>query len=214
MTEKTSQKDQWAIGILCILYGVGVVALSLKVHPDFVLLTPLNLLISLALLLWRHRVWNRSLQIFLLLCYLAGFLVEMVGVQTGLLFGQYEYHQVLGPKLFATPLLIGVNWVILVYSSAVLLNYVAGKAHWLLKTTAAAAIMVALDVLIEPVAVALNFWTWEDGIIPLQNYIAWYGLSFLLIALFYRLLGNTRNKVAVALLLLQFLFFGILNLSL
>ncbi len=208
------QKDKLAISILLLLYSVGIAALWFRLHPDFILLTPLNLLISLAFMLWRHPQKNRDLLLFASLCYIAGFLVEMAGVQTGAIFGTYRYGEVLGPKVWGTPLMIGVNWVILVYASAASMNHWLGKKSRLLRIALAAAVMVLLDLLIEPVAVAFGFWTWEGGIIPIQNYVAWYVLAFGLIAVFYRILGDTINKVAIALLVLQFLFFGILNFSL
>jgi len=68
--------------------------------------------------------------------------------------------------------------------------------------------------LIEPVAMAYDFWDWTNDIVPLQNYIAWYMIAFVLLVCFYKLEIAIKNKVAVALLVLQFLFFGILNLSL
>lgn len=205
------KKDNLAIAILLLLYIVGIGALWFDVHPDFILLTPVNLLISLGLMLWRHPAKDRALWIFVGICYIAGFVVEMAGVQTGLIFGEYKYGKVLGLKLWGTPLLIGVNWVMLVYTSAVVVDRLWGEMPLLPRIALAAAIMVALDVLIEPVAVAFGFWSWERGIIPLQNYIAWYVLAFALIALFYKLKGRVFNKAALALLVLQFLFFGILN---
>ena len=205
------QKDNLAIAILLLLYIVGIGALWFDVHPDFILLTPVNLLISLGLMLWRHPAKDRALWIFVGICYIAGFVVEMAGVQTGLIFGEYKYGKVLGLKLWGTPLLIGVNWVMLVYASAVVVDRLWEKMPLLPRIALAAAIMVALDVLIEPVAVAFGFWSWERGIIPLQNYVAWYVLAFALIALFYKLKGRVFNKAALALLVLQFLFFGILN---
>ena len=51
------------------------------------------------------------------LIFLLGFVVEVVGVQTGLIFGSYSYGATLGVKLFDTPLLIGLNWIFVSYSS-------------------------------------------------------------------------------------------------
>jgi uncharacterized membrane protein len=42
----------------------------------------------------------------------------------------------------------------------------------------AALLMVALDVLIEPVAVALDFWQWENAVIPIQNFVMWFANGF------------------------------------
>ena len=40
---------------------------------------------------------------------------EWLGVQYGLIFGNYQYGQILGPKIKGVPWLIGANWVIVVF---------------------------------------------------------------------------------------------------
>ena len=49
-----------------------------------------------------------------------GFGVEVIGVETGLLFGDYEYGSGLGPKVLKVPMLMGVLWWILLL----------GTHHW------------------------------------------------------------------------------------
>ena len=39
--------------------------------------------------------------------------------------------------------------------------------------------MTAFDILMEPAAMALNYWNWENGVVPFQNYLAWFVLSFI-----------------------------------
>jgi putative membrane protein len=40
----------------------------------------------------------------------------MLGVHTGILFGNYKYGNALGLKLNDVPILIGINWFIVVYA--------------------------------------------------------------------------------------------------
>lgn len=208
---KTVSSETLAIGVLSILYLVGIVGITLPIHPDFVLLTPLNLLTSLFIMLIFHDNWNRSIIIFLVISYLVGFGAELFGVQTGLLFGDYEYGQVLGPKIWGTPLMIGVNWMILAYASGTIANTLLSNWHWLLRAVVAALLMVGLDVLIEPVAMRLGFWSWAGDAIPLQNYIGWFLVALPLLCIFTITLKSVRNKVAIALFILQFIFFLSLN---
>ena len=77
-----------------------------------------------------------------------------------------------------------------------------------------AAILLILDIVIEPVAIHYNFWTWADVAVPLKNYIAWFLIALTMQLFFNLVAGNSKNKVAIALLLLQFGFFGFLNLLL
>ena len=38
--------------------------------------------------------------------------------------------------------------------------------------------MVCFDLLMEPAAVKLDYWTWLNGHIHLRNYLVWFGLEF------------------------------------
>jgi bisanhydrobacterioruberin hydratase len=75
-----------------------------------------------------------------------------------------------------------------------------------------AAIMTLLDLLIEQVCQQLDFWHWENGAAPIRNYVAWFVISF-----FFQLMGQQmrltrQNPLALILLILQFVFFLVLNL--
>ncbi|MFN7119009.1 MAG: carotenoid biosynthesis protein [Saprospiraceae bacterium] len=212
LTSGTS-KSGLAIMVLTILYIIGIVGIYKNIHPDFILLTPLNLLISLLIVLAFHsKKQDKKLRIFLVISYFAGFSAELYGVQTGQLFGEYAYGRVLGLKLWDTPLMIGVNWMLLSYSIGVTTNHLFSKWHWLFKGIIASLFMVGLDILIEPVAIRYDFWSWAQGTPPLQNYIGWFFVSLPLLSLFAKMQGEIRNKVAIALFVLQILFFFTLNL--
>lgn len=201
-----------SIAVLVILYAVGIAGVWFDIHPDFLLLTPFNLLISLVLVLYHHPQWSRAEWLFLPVAWLWGFGAELFGVQTGLLFGDYAYGPVLGWKIGGTPLMIGVNWVMLAYCTGIAANHLLGKAHWLWRGLLAACLMVLLDVFIEPVAIRYDFWSWGGGAPPLQNYVGWFIVAFPLLSLFSRIQTGRRNKVALVLLVLQFVFFVTLGL--
>ncbi len=198
--------------ILVVVYLVGVLGITFNFDERFVLLTPINLLLSLGLVFWTHPNHYTPLWKLAALCFSTGVLVEIAGVQTGLIFGDYQYGPVLGPKIWGTPLMIGVNWAMLVYCAGSTVNRLVTDLNIWIKAALGAILMTLLDVLIEPVAMELNFWNWEDNIIPLQNYIAWFFVALPLLAAYFKLLGKTSNKVAILLFILQFLFFGILQL--
>ena len=212
MTMSTNIRDaNFAMSILIILYFVGCIGIGFSLHKDLILLTPINLFISFLVILWHHPNWKASTYSFLLTSFVTGFLIEIIGVRTGLIFGQYVYGDVLGPKLFETPVIMGVNWAMLTYSSGCFVNYFWERSHYILKALMSAALMVLLDILIEPIAIRLNFWNWENHMVPLQNYGAWFTVAFFLMLIFFKTEKFTQNKVAVCLFVLQFLFFGGLN---
>lgn len=205
------KEPKYAILVLTILYIVGVFGILIPIHEQFILLTPLNLLTSLGLVLIFHKNWTTSMTIFVAIAFSIGFGIEILGVQTGLVFGEYSYGKVLGPKLLGTPFMIGVNWIMLTYCSAITIQTVFPKLSKVIKAILGAATLVLLDFLIEPIAIQYDFWSWGGVDIPIQNYIAWFIISFGLIFTFYQIVGGQSNKVAIALLILQFAFFGILN---
>ena len=70
--------------------------------------------------------------------------------------------------------------------------------------------MLIYDVVMEQVAPRMDMWTWKDGVIPIENYMAW----FVIASLFHTLIQFTgikiRNKLSETVLIAQFVFFVIL----
>lgn len=199
------------IMFLIIYYSVGVVGLSLPVtHDLFAALLPFSLLLSLALLFHFHHPWKPSHSILFIVIALLGYLAEVVGVQTGLIFGSYQYHQVLGVALLDTPLMIGLNWLMLIYCVFMMVRQNL-RLPVLPAILTGASLMVVYDVVMEPVAVYIGMWSWRDNIIPWQNYLAWFLISAFLLALLFLFRIQARNKVAGWLFVIQFSFFLALN---
>jgi putative membrane protein len=203
--------------ILIIFYLVGTVGISL--YPsEFSKLTPLNLLLTLLLMLWMHPDKGLFLYVNLAFIFIASFTLEFVGVNTGLIFGPYSYKESLGIKLGETPLLIGVNWIIVVYSSVHLVQTASKKLKITLKPIPAALIagslMLLLDILIEPVAPTLDFWAFENLIVPIQNYTAWFFFGFMFCYWLIKSGLTTNNPMGWRVYAAQFIFFSILNFSL
>jgi bisanhydrobacterioruberin hydratase len=205
-----SMNEKRLIGVIVILHLVGIAGIWSPYRADFVLLTPINLIVCLGLVLWNKKAsWS-----FIGLAYLLGFIVEVIGVNTGLLFGEYQYGQTLGLKVWETPLMIGVNWVMVTLTAGYVVNqFLQTTPEWL-KIFLGSIFMVFLDFLIEPMAPKLDFWVWKDDIIPFQNYLAWWITSLVMMFLFFKIEKGTRNKVGVALFFVQVSFFLILNLIL
>jgi len=195
--------------IIAIFYIVGIIGMAVPaVRPFFQILTPFHLILSTVILLLFHKEWSTNFYIFSFLAFTIGFGAEVVGVQTGLIFGDYTYGTVLGPKLLGVPLMIGVNWFLLVYvTGALLQEYVSND---ILAAIIAALLMVFLDFLIEPVAIALDFWTWHSDDVPLSNYLGWFAVAFLIQLIYRKLKFSKDNPIAKFLLICLVVFFGIL----
>jgi bisanhydrobacterioruberin hydratase len=143
--------------------------------------------------------------IVLMLIALTGYLIEVAGVNTGVIFGHYSYGESLGIKLAGTPLIIGLNWLFLVYTSAALLENFAISSF--LKVVLASFLMLLFDIVLEQLAPMLDMWYWNSGIVPLQNYIAWFIVALVFQFTLRSFHINTRNYMAIAMLSVQLLFF-------
>ena len=75
--------------------------------------TSINLFLMSIIVFTNIKLTNKNQIFSLLLIFLVGMLSEFIGVNYGLIFGEYTYGNNLGFKLFGVPLLIGLNWVIL-----------------------------------------------------------------------------------------------------
>ena len=71
--------------------------------------------------------------------------------------------------------------------------------------------MVGLDFLIEPVAISLDFWSWQGGQIPLQNYIMWFLISLVMHSIIFYSKISFNFLVCLSVILGQTLFFLIQN---
>lgn len=210
LNNSAKKKLQVSIIILIAFYTFGIIGILTNNQTiDFLSLTPLNLLINATLLLINHQKGTKKQWLVFFIVAVVGYFIEVIGVNTGVIFGNYVYKTTLGWKFLETPLIIGVNWMLLtcavVYTVGIKIKNTLGIAF------AAACTLVALDILIEPVAIEYDFWTWEQTVVPIKNYIAWFVISFVLcyIVAFYK--GESKNNLAPYLLVLQFIFFGIFN---
>lgn len=197
-----------AIIALVIFHEVGVVGLHLaETRELFLQVVPFNLLLSVVVLLLFHQTWTMRFGILCFSIFWVGYLVEVLGVSTGVIFGPYHYDTALGFKIAGVPPVIGLNWLMLVYTTGIMAQSLSQNI-WV-RTTIAALAMVLLDVLIEPMAVRFDFWTWETdlGYIPVQNFLAWFVISWGMAYAFQAHPGTKTNPVAIPLYIIQFFFF-------
>ncbi len=203
---------QWHISVLLLLIfnGAGIFGVLLSEDPiSFLELTPLNLIISAVILYYNHTQWSKSQILVLISVAILGFLVEVLGVQTGKVFGAYFYEETLGWKLWDVSLIIGLNWALLTYFAVYTLSFKIQSVF--LKAFLASILLVGLDILIEPIAIQYDFWEWESETIPIQNFIAWWFIALVFSLGIAYTQKESTNKIAPVLFLIQVLFFGILN---
>jgi uncharacterized membrane protein len=208
MTSFFKDKIKLSIAFLVIIHLVGIVGMLSPYKSYFEGLTPVNLLVSFVVLMLNHKQLNQRWIVFLISIFLAGFGVEVLGVNTGFPFGEYTYGENLGFKLFNTPLMIGLNWVMLIYCSAGVAQLHNNK---FIQAAVAATLMLLYDLNLEPVAIEIGLWSWELVSIPLENYISWFFIAYAMHYALLRFMTVPTNGVAGPLFLIQMVFFAIIN---
>ncbi len=191
---------------LFMIFGVGVLGFLLPfTQPYFEKMTPFALLLSVYLLAIYHPIYTKKEIVAFVSIYLFGFFIEVIGVHTGAIFGNYSYSTGLGIKVFDTPLLIGANWLFLSYCcTATVSSFIKSRTLIILL---APLLLLSYDALLEQLAPAMKLWEWEGEVIPLRNYGAWWLIGTICIATLVLLRINTKNSMAIPVFVAQFLFF-------
>ena len=106
--------------------------------------------------------------------------IEIVGVRTDWPYGAFEYTIQLGPMLFGdVPLALPLFFIPLVLNAYLLTLLVLGEwsENPLIRVVSAIVAVVAIDLVLDPAAVAIGFWEFiPAGVyygVPVSNYVGW-----------------------------------------
>lgn len=203
-------REEKVRSFLLSFYIIGCLGMIIPfLRPTFILLTPFALLLNGFLLFIFHK-GSRDLKTWLVFGFilLAGFGVELLGVNTGKIFGEYHYGNGLGVKVGGTPLLIGINWLLMVYLSANLTT----RLKWNTVNTVIVAclLMVGYDIILEQVAPLLDMWYWAGNTIPFKNYVAWFVIALVFHISIKLFDVKTDNPMVPVVLICQLLFFAVI----
>ncbi len=174
--------EKFAIGTIWLFQIAALVGISLGYKDWFLSKTPLNLILINFLLIVILQINDKSKLLIFSSVFAIGFVVERIGVHTGVLFGSYNYGENLGLKLDGIPLLIGMNWAMLVFVTGSISNQL--KINKYAKIILASSLMVFLDLFMEQNASYFDFWHFQDGVVPLKNYFTWFIVAVIMQALF------------------------------
>jgi putative membrane protein len=211
--------------LLILIHLIGFLGINSGYRPFFLSLSSINLLVSAFIIFFNEKIPYR-LYLFL---YFIFYGVEWLGVYSGWPFGTYFYAETLGIKIFQIPLIIGVNWLLLLHASQEIIakfleslplkSFRGNKNTEIgvhkqfpiaLKAFLVAALMLLIDYLIEPHAAELDYWHWFNDVIPLSNYLAWLLIGFFS-SLILSLAKSPRSSFSVAfsylVILIMFFYF-------
>tara|TARA_E500000331_G_scaffold178435_1_gene171891 strand:- start:507 stop:1154 length:648 start_codon:yes stop_codon:yes gene_type:complete len=138
--------------------------------------------------------------------FFIGFIGEWLGVKFGFLFGNYSYGVNLGMKLDDVPVIMGINWVILSLATRGIIQRFLNLP--VTKILVSSVLMVSLDVLLEPLAPQLGYWSFDTMVAPLSNYMGWLIYSILIQVLLELVQFKGHFIISLHILIIQLLFFG------
>lgn len=139
-----------------------------------------------------------------------GIIVEIIGVKTGILFGDYSYGLLLGFKILGVPIVIGITWLMVTMSAWQIAMY--DKSLNIYKRLALAGLLVVMfDLVLEQFAIVYGLWQWAGNNVPILNYITWLIVSLVIFVIYNRLAPRWHSSIFVAgILPLMAIFFWLM----
>ena len=189
---------------LILVYISGSIGFAIA-PAFFAPLTPYTLLFTCFVFLFYQPLENKKMIYAFFIIAMLGFIIEVLGVKTGLIFGAYNYGNGLGFKLFKVPLIISLNWALLISASIITISRFSKHKHVVLGCSAV--LITGIDFIIEQVAYKLDFWKFEAALPGWHNYLGWAIVGYVLPYFFYSDLVKGNKTIALVILLLQILFF-------
>lgn len=129
--------------------------------------------------------------------------VEVVGLTTGVPYGAFVYVRPLGPMVAGVPVGLPLFFVPLVFDVVLLVDRLLGRRaeRWPVRAGAALAALLAVDLVLDPGAVALGFWAYADGGayhgVPVSNYLGWALTGGLAVAIATRALDRSATAAVL-----------------
>jgi len=200
------------ISSVLLIYANVIFGLNLPFSVPFLVAYVSISLVFVVWHAWLTKGWQLTLTTLILSFFIA-FIAEVLGVNFGLIFGHYYYTEILGPSLFGVPFLAALAWEPILYAAFILsqtaipsLEKESMKITTLLWVSLVGAIATtAWDLMIDPIAVKYGWWVWVDGGayapniengVPIQNYMGWLMVSFVIMLLYHWLTYRKGAKYA------------------
>ena len=192
-----------------IIYFVGLALYFIPLTRNlFILITPYTLVLVTVVIFSHHKEWNTKTIAVLASIFILSIVIEIIGVATGKLFGVYAYGKGLGVKIADVPVIIGLNWIFLVYASNGIISKYTSKN--ILIILGAASLMVVYDIVLEKAAPLMDLWVFSENNPPTNNYVMWFLLALLFNVVFQVFKVSTINTPARWLFFIQLVFFVII----
>ena len=176
----------------------------------FLIMSPLAILITFILLILNYDFKQKGFITALISIITIGFLVEFLGVNYDLFFGSYEYGNSLGYKIGGVPIIMSVNWLVLIFLAGSFTEKIIPNSL-LLKVLFGSLLMVFLDIFLEICAPKLDYWKFNEEVVPISNYNSWFIISAICLYIYFKLIKEKEYTLSKNMLVIYFAFFGLLS---
>lgn len=191
-----------------VIFPILEDSISLPEIPGGIGIKTIFMLIFSLFHAWYMIGWKKTLVFFVITAGVSwGY--EQVGVETGLIYGDYHYTDYLGYKMGHVPIIIPLAWFMMIYPSYIIANMIFSKkpllnqnkiSQIIVLSLLSAIVMTAWDFVVDPYfsGPMVNAWTWEKGGayfgIPIHNFFGWILTTFS-IYLIYRIFESKTMPV-------------------
>ncbi len=140
---------------------------------------------GLSLIFWLWHAIGRASFVPNMIVLIGSFIVEYAGATTDVLFGPYDYTDVLGFRIGGVvPVVILFAWIMATYGAWMVAAALPVHSTRLKRALMTGVVIAVFDLQIEPVAVLIHgYWVWDiAGFyygVPLQNFFGWFAVGVL-----------------------------------
>lgn len=207
---KNKQFLRFSVFFVWLINISGFFGLLSDQKDFFLIMSPLAILITFILLILNYDFKQKGFITALISIITIGFLVEFLGVNYDLFFGSYEYGNNLGYKIGGVPIIMSVNWLVLIFLAGSFTEKIIPNPLPL-KVLFAALLMVFLDIFLEICAPKLDYWKFNEEVVPISNYNSWFIISAICLYIYFKLIKEKEYTLSTNMLVIYFAFFGLLS---
>lgn len=188
----------------------AIVLLVLAVILYYVLPKPMegysDIVLFFAVIIHSSQLWGIIPTIFYVVTAMViGYFAELIGINTGLIFGVYHYNSAIPDMIYDVPYFIPLLYVVLLYAIHLMCFAISDKMLLKKNLFALAGVTGFLatlkDTATDPLYSTVNqTWIWDNGGaylgVPLHNFIGWFCVFFIITLVSVSLAWH-RNKLNV-----------------
>ena len=182
--------------VTLLLSAAGMLPSWLAFNPFFLLFG--ILVMRLPLLGGLVPVVSKRVALGVVFLSVYAYIIEYVGMQTGWPYGYFSYGVSLGPMVFGVPVALPLLFLPLVLNAYLLgLLLFPSMKRWR-RVVVTALFVVAMDVVLDPAAVELGFWSYVGSHwfheVPLKNFLGWVFSAGICVFVFDAVFDQTRLR--------------------